>query len=243
MLFPFRKKTVFHITAFFVLLFMLFAIFPATCTFAEEESSLPLVGTKVNFGRFEQDGNQSNGPEDLKWLVLDCDEEAGTVLLITAKGIAHIKYNETPLNENRTRVYWKHSSLRAWLNGDFYTNAFTDEEKAQIESTAVSGVGNAYGGVQPGPATRDNIYILSMDEYKQYFEQEEDGVCPATIAACKDGAHVSGTDRICWWWLRDPGEPGDYAMHTSYDGSVHVYGNRIDCNGGTVRPVMRVRWE
>ena len=210
---------------------------------AEDAEALPQVGEAVRFGRYEQNNDLSDGPEELTWRVLDRNEDAGTLLLITAKGIEHVKYNETAVNEDRTRVYWQRSSLRAWLNDDFYTGAFTAEEQACIETTTVNGTGNIYGGVLPGAPTEDKVFTLSRDECSAYFNSEGDYLCPATEAAYRHGASVTGGDHICWWWVRDPGEPKEYAMHVSFDGTVHVYGKRINCSGGTVRPVMWVRWE
>lgn len=237
--------TAFYRSKIFIntLLLLLSVLFAADYAFAEERSSLPQVGSSVYFGKYEQNADTSDGPEALEWRVLDRNEDEGTLLLITEEGIEHIKYNETAVNEDKTRVYWDRSSLRAWLNDDFYSGAFTAEEQACIETTTVLGTDNIYGGVLPGPATEDKVFTLSRDECSAYFSSESDYLCPATEAAYRHGASVTGGDRICWWWVRDPGEPKEYAMHVSFDGTVHVYGNRIDCTGGTVRPCMWVRWE
>ena len=42
-----------------------------------------LVDTGVFFGKYEQDGDLSNGPEDIEWIVLDIDENNNEALLLS----------------------------------------------------------------------------------------------------------------------------------------------------------------
>ena len=57
--------------------------------------------------------------EPIKWRVLKQDEE--TLLLITDRIIDAIPYN---INE-KVETTWEKSSLRKWLNNDFFNSAFS----------------------------------------------------------------------------------------------------------------------
>ena len=59
------------------------------------------------------------------------------------------------------------SSIRAWLNEDFYNTAFSDGQKANIKSTAINN--DAYSPSYSqfdSPSTTDKIYLLSYSEAK-----------------------------------------------------------------------------
>ena len=74
--------------------------------------STPDRGEIVCLGRYEQDGNRSNGPEPVEWIVLDNDGE--TALLVS-------RYELNWLNE-------RDDGVRLWMYDEFAAVAFTDEE-------------------------------------------------------------------------------------------------------------------
>ena len=55
------------------------------------------TGTYVLFGHYEQDGDTSNGPEPIEWIVLD--ESDGKMLLLSRFILDHKRYNEEPADE------------------------------------------------------------------------------------------------------------------------------------------------
>ena len=79
---------------------------------------------------------------------------------------------------------WKNSEIRQWLNGDFYNNAFNEKEKKNI---------NPFNG--------DNVFLLSKEEAKKYFANDESRRCKATEYAVKNGAWKSD-EGYGYWWLR-----------------------------------------
>ena len=87
-------------------------------------------GSIVSFGHFEQDNDLSNGPEPIQWIVLDKID--GHLLLLSASCLKGMAYNTAAF----TPVTWETSSLRAWLNEDFLSSAFTEEEKALIPTVS-----------------------------------------------------------------------------------------------------------
>ena len=87
---------------------------------AEEEAPYS-VGDSIYFGNYEQDGNEANGAESIEWLVLD---QVDNRILVTSKYVLDCQAYHT----ESTAVTWEDCTLRAWLNGDFFNHAFSEEE-------------------------------------------------------------------------------------------------------------------
>lgn len=92
----------------------------------------------------EYDVHHLNIKTDLSWRVLKTDGNRALVMMGNA-----IEY--LPFDKNGG-TSWADSSLRAWLNGEFYQNAFSESEKALITG----------GG--------DKVFLLSMDEAEKYSD-------------------------------------------------------------------------
>lgn len=158
------------------------------------------VGQTVFFGTFEQDGITDNGAESIQWTVLS--KEEGRILVIS-------KYilDWRPYHMVRVPVTWEECTLRAWLNGDFLKNAFTDEEQAKIPTVTNPPCRNPNYATDPGSATEDRIFLLSPRELKQYtFEAWQ-----ATAWAMAQGA----PEETGHWWLRAPGNSLNNAARTN----------------------------
>ena len=77
----------------------------------------------IKLGKYEQDNNIGNGPEDIEWIILKKEDEK--VLLLSKYILDYKYYNE---DNNKTEVTWENSSIREWLNTKFYNAAFSDYE-------------------------------------------------------------------------------------------------------------------
>ena len=82
----------------------------ATCRVCGATEGTPLAKpTQVNdivaFGKYEQDGMRSNGPEAIEWLVLDVQED--TALLLSRYAL-----DSMPYHDNYKAVTWETSDLR-----------------------------------------------------------------------------------------------------------------------------------
>ena len=121
------------------------------------------VGDKFTFGTYEQDNVTSNGAEDIEWLVLA--KENNKILVISDKVLDFQPYNEKPYYETRKAITWEQCSLRKWLNDSFLNEAFSEEERALIQSTTVSvdKIPN-YHYTDPGNATTDKVFLLSYND-------------------------------------------------------------------------------
>ncbi|MBR4341550.1 MAG: hypothetical protein IKP88_02380 [Lachnospiraceae bacterium] len=116
-------------------------------------------GLTVKIGTFEQDNDLSNGSESIEWVVLNVDEENGRALLLSKYGLDCRKFNET-----HDDVTWEDSSLRKWLNSDFYNVAFDEKEKSYILDSEIISGDNSENGTSDGNVTKDKVFLLSVDE-------------------------------------------------------------------------------
>ena len=196
------------------------------------------VGDVVEFGKYEQDNNTSNGKEDVEWNVLA--KEDNRVLLISKYALDCKQYNST-----YTDVTWETCSLRQWLNGTFLNDAFSTEKQALIQDTYVSADANPDCSTDPGNATTDKIFLLSINEAKKYFCSDEDRMCVPTEYAKANGAYTSNWYTkngvpTCVWWVRSPGFFRNYAALVGDDGSVDYGGLYVHYDHAYVRPAMWV---
>ena len=93
-------------------------------------------GSFITFGTYEQDDNDSNGKEDIEWLVLEVKRNK---MLVISKYTLAVREYCTNL-KGGVNVYgtWETSYVRNWLNNDFLNSAFSEEEKALIPTVVVS---------------------------------------------------------------------------------------------------------
>lgn len=186
------------------------------------------VGNVVTFGSYDQDGVP--GAEALRWIVIGYDDEKA--ILMSESAVAALPYN----NRNAA-VTWEESSLRAWLNQEFYQAAFTDAEKNAVE--AVSNPEEAYSGnAKAGNTTEDRVYLLSVSEARALPAENSVRLCPVTPVAAAQGVYAE--NGVTWWWLRGPGGDNKQAAKVSVSGNVDRNGSKVTTLCG-VRPVICVR--
>ena len=188
------------------------------------------LGDKVYFGSYEQDNNTSNGKENIEWIVLA--KENNRILVISDKAL-----DCQPYNEVYEYVTWEECTLRKWLNNDFINSAFTDEEKAIIPTVTVSADKNPEYCTNPGKATKDEVFLLSITEANKYFSSNSARKCTPTNYAVANGVYKSDSG-FFWWWLRSPGG-GQYSAAGVYiDGGVDENGIYVDGDYFAVRPAL-----
>lgn len=166
-----------------------------------EDSSDAEVGDEILFGRYEQDGDLTNGPEEIEWSVLA--KKDGKLLLISKYCLSFQAYNH-----KRASVEWENCSLRAWLNADFLDAAFSEEEIARICPTVLSGLVD-HLDEEASAETTDLIYILSRDELGRLYRLPEwnggrnsdyaELVAYATVYAAREAGYDSNAEPVRWW--------------------------------------------
>ena len=237
-------------------------LFSSAC-FAEDLSpkeDFLTVGNVVTFGHYEQDADESNGPEPIEWIVLDVQD--GKALLLS-KYVLDAK----PYYTEGTDITWETCTLRSWLNDDFLNAAFAEKERSAILLTEVDN-SKAQGfdwttvgapvSADGGNNTQDKIFLLSWAEAEKYLEtavwdsDNPDKVYPKAQAApteyaIRNGAYKSNSNKTAegdaagWWWLRSPGSPQSCAADVDSDGSLDDH--YVDDVDGCVRPAFWLNLE
>ena len=184
--------------------------------------------------------------EPIKWKVLQNDEQS--LLLLADKGMDCKNYNEKEAN-----VTWETSDLRKWLNGNFYSLAFDEnEQNAMIEQTLVNEK-NGFENTHGGRDTLDKVYLLSLSD----VSNKAYGYCGNPLVGSASrwqlptdytvarGAYTYGSNltdgkKNCWWWLRTPGESQKKVVNIGNDGDTATIGNWCENSTTSVCPVIKI---
>ena len=167
-------------------------------------------GSYITFGHYPQT-IEGNDATPIEWLVLDYDEEAQEALVISKYAL-----DAQPYHREHTYPTWEKSDIRRWLNNEFLNTAFTKNEQAAIITTEI--FTPDYYGIDGGENTLDRIFLLSLDEAAQYFENATVRQASPTKYAIIIGAQyyiyypVDDVQR-CWWRLRSPGRSNGTASY------------------------------
>lgn len=136
---------------------------------------------KVNdvllFGTYDQDHDVSNGQERIQWRILD--RKDNRLLLVSDSVLATRSYHSSYSN-----ITWEDSSIRRWLNNDFYRSAFSVKEQELIVNGPIENIDyikeemiekngewrlyryDTYKQVPRNP-TYDSVFLLSFEEAKK----------------------------------------------------------------------------
>lgn len=212
--------------------------------YASERYCLP--GDTFVFGSFDQDGKERNGAEPIEWTVLD--NQGGCLLLITKDALANLPYRA-----DGGEAVWEESTLRTWLNSDFYETAFSGEEKERIVSM------DHADPADPDAVLFDKLFCLSEYETALYLPTEAGRAAVNSVTAEKQmmdnmlaSAYypddrtavretVEGWDAVygrqcAWWWVRDDsGNP-----FRSVDPAGVIIEETQTDDLGSIRPVIRI---
>lgn len=191
----------------------------------------------IKFGRYPQASKNENAL--IEWLVLKND--GSKALLISKYALDCQQYNTS-----HTIVTWETCTLRKWLNGAFFNNAFSVDEQKQILSTTVTPDRNPSYSTDPGNNTKDKVFLLSIAEAQKYFSSDSTRQCQGTVYCYAQGA-FKGTIKAekgnCFWWLRSPGDSSTFAAQVVGDGSVYECGHSVSLNEAAVRPALWINLE
>ena len=181
----------------------------------------------------------------LEWLVLDIKEKRA--LLITK---AIIK--KMPYHSSGDETTWEHCSLRTYLKDNFFDDfGFSEEDRQKVADTQnknpnmiyVTADGKTEVNTRGGNPTLDKVFLLSVEEAKQYFHTTEHET-PAQFKNILPKTYPQSDELIAeygksgsWWWLRSPGDSPGSAAGVNNDGDVGFDGYAVDTEGG-VRPAL-----
>ncbi len=115
----------------------------------------------------------SENKEDIEWEVLEYSEDKKRALVISRYILDYKQYHK----EAKVDVTWENSFIRKWLNGTFYKNAFSVEERKLINKTLVNNKeANSelyYQREKYGNNTKDRIFLLSLSDVIKYFGSKD----------------------------------------------------------------------
>ena len=194
------------------------------------------VGSTVTFGVYEQDNNNFN-EEEIEWIVL---EKADNKVLLLSKYALDCQ----PYNTEFVDVTWETCSLRKWLNETFLKEAFKGSERAVIQTTTVVADQNPEcNTTNPGNATNDKVFLLSISEVEKYFTADEKRRCVPTKYALQQGAYTNDEYTLdgqatCVWWLRLPGSRQTSGVVVTRSGQVTTEGRDVSSKKLCVRPAL-----
>ena len=202
------------------------------------------AGDTFTLGAWEQDG-KNNGAEPITWIVLY--QHVGKALVISEKVLEYGYFKKAAEDVKYTRCLYKDSDLRAYLNGDFYENAFTDKEKKLIiKSKIITAYAENYEAKTY--ETEDCVFPLSVDEATRYVTGKGTAIhgAPTDYIYSKYKSvlyslkEIDGFGNAITWWLRDMGDSSEKAAYVEGWGTkASSYGGDVDGKAG-VRPAMWV---
>lgn len=186
----------------------------------------------IKFGSYEQDNDLANGPEPIEWKILK--QEEGRLLLMSRYGLDAKTYNETD-----EEVTWETCTLREWLNGAFFLEAFGEEEANLIEPSYVETADNseAYPVTVGGNPTGDQLFLLSEEEVEEFLDGGR--MVQPTEYAKAQSVYIgpNGNARV---WLRSPGYEQNGAQIITEEGKIEKRGDYVSIIRHAVCPAMWV---
>lgn len=196
--------------------------------------------------------------EPIKWRVLSVDGE--DALLMADSSLDVRCFNETYwVDKNKNEkveedeiVTWKDSSLRSWLNDEFYQKAFSDEEKKSVLESTNTNEGtdskeetyNNRFSFPDGGTTQDKVFIPSRTEMKNAdYGMPDNKIGNVNRGSnCTDYAKtkLNYESESTYWWLRSPQayfvDSGDFDYAIMMDWDEYP---TVDDNWG-IRPAIHL---
>ena len=171
------------------------------------------TGDLVCLGKWIQ-GKRDDEKTDIQWIVVERNDN--TLLLVSKYIVEDIKMEYVSefggrVFENMKTIPWENSSVRAWINGDFYENAFVGWEKELIMNVTVP--------ASDGSHVEDKGYIFSESEMEKYLVYDK-------------------SVKLADWWIR--GEDS-FMGTSYVDKKGKVSSCKLNAYGKGIRPVIRVK--
>ena len=194
--------------------------------------------------------------EPLTWRVLDPTEG----LVICENIIDSQAYNNTICycnsqwyQDTSCKIYandYAESSIREWLNSDFYDTAFDQSDKYQIKTTTCTN--SAWNPQYSSTTTNDKVYLLSATDannaeygFSSYTESDEvRRVIGTDYAKCQGlyvYRHSDSYDGYSRWRLRTSGSKSYNSYIVDYDGSyMNLNYSYVDYTSEGIRPALKL---
>lgn len=194
----------------------------------------------INFGNYWQNDTNGDGVADkkdakqpIKWRVLSVN--GNDAFLLADQNLDYLAYDD--YDTYRDNITWEICTLRQWLNGEFYQNAFDSSEQSAVRTTNVVNEDNPFFETKGGNHTSDKVYMLSLSEVwnpaygfseADTYSETREAKNTAYVKACGaatvgSGSHVGNGE----WWLRTPGVLQYFAVTVLNNGDVAYAGSAV----------------
>ena len=218
------------------------------------ESTVPIeIGEHVMYGSYQG--------EPVEWRVLDKKDRE--ILLLSEYGLDAQPFDTS----GKSRVDWKDSTIRKWLNDDFYNSAFSEKEKENIVESKSEGFEeyntsmNLTGGGKPYAylerEIEDKVFLLSNTELCAYFSEDpypgcysdpyahKELLCYPTAYAKQQLETRYQTETCGWWLCNHVYEDDSVELVSAYGQGSGTSRENIKANTKSiaVRPAMWVTWQ
>ena len=164
--------------------------------------------------------------ERIEWQVIAKSQDS--LLLLSRDCLAFGPFSDCSANAS-----WARSSLRAWLNGAFLEQAFSDSQRARIAPVTIP-------AAQRDPIV-DRIFLLNRQDvlHRVPAELRQAGAC----AAAKRQLSSFLREKTSYtWWHRTHGSPGGSAAAVSGTGDELAAGVPVTVDTVGVRPALWLRF-
>lgn len=174
------------------------------------------VDDMLSFDSYEQDNDPTNGSEPIMWQILSIDENnialAISVNVLNRKAFHEHYFGNESLDD---------STLIAWLNEGFMSNAFTDEEVAYMRNFPFDDLRSSY-----------KVALLLISEVEQFMPALKEGLEAETEFVkrqCEDGDEG-------WWVYRVDENPKEieWAQKFKKEEKIGAYRLSMDKGDGMI---------
>lgn len=196
--------------------------------------------------------------ESLEWRVLDpvngyvmcnniIDSQAYNNYILCESGNC---YGDS--RKNHYANNWEYSSLRNWLNNDFYNTAFNETQKNEIHKITRDNKSTWSSECDSNP-TSDKITLLSFDDTLNTNYGFNSSYSQYDIARQIKGTDYAKCQGLCphpngaaYWWLRSPSSPilletGISSCVASYEGYVDPTGTTVEITCVGIVPIFKFK--
>lgn len=189
----------------------------------------------VKFGKYEQDGDEGNGKEDIEWVVVD--KNNGNAKLMSKYILDNVIYDKESYK-------WETSNLRHWLNNIFYKDAF-DENNSIVEICTIP-------RKNIEDSIRDKVFCIDNYDIEKYFQGNK-LQCIDTCAT-KYAKNIVNNDSKIWinegysegyspYWTMIPSGGSWLDIYYIHPGDGLSTGDGTQCGNIGVRPMIVVEYD
>jgi len=210
-----------------------------------DESQIQIISDEVKFTNnvgelsgttiINRDGNYFK-KTPIAWRVIE--NNGGSYTLLSEKVLAFRDFGSGLAADNG---FWDNCTLRSWLNSDFYSTAFTDEEQDAIFATDLEFHKQTYDDWRlhddgSGAITTDKVYLLHSNELT-----EDIGLGDETSRIAYASAYADSNEGAARWWLRGDSRWNYGNLQNTFVQSDGSLGSWYTTYSYGVRPVIQVK--